>query len=73
MTLTIEIEDIKQKSLEKIAAQNGKQISEFVVDILDDYLHQKNVETQEINLMMKLSEASFNEWDNEEDAVYDKL
>ncbi|MBA3601161.1 MAG: toxin-antitoxin system, antitoxin component, Xre family protein [Acidobacteria bacterium] len=73
MTLTIEIEDIKQKSLENIAAQNGKKVSEFVVEILDDYLHQKNAESQEISGLMKLSEISFSEWDNEEDAVYDKL
>ncbi len=73
MTLTIEIEDIKRKSLEQIAAQNGKKISEFVIEILDDYLHQKNIETEETNNLMKLSETSFNEWDNEEDAVYDKL
>ena len=73
MTLTIEIEDIKQKSLEKIAAQNGKKVSEFVIEILDDYLYFKNTEKEEINGLMKLSETSFNEWDNEEDAVYDKL
>ncbi len=73
MTLTIEIEDIKQKSLENIAAQRGKKVSEFVVEILDDYLHQKKAENQEISGLMKLSETTFNEWDNEEDAVYDKL
>jgi predicted transcriptional regulator len=73
MTLTIEIEDIKKKSLEKIAAQNGKKISEFVTEILDDYLSRNGVESKEINEMMKLSQTSFNEWDNEEDAVYDKL
>ena len=73
MTLTIEIEDIKQKSLEKIAARNGKKVSEFVVEILDDYLYFKHSEKEEINGLMKLSETSFNEWDNEEDAVYDKL
>ncbi len=73
MILTIEIEDIKQKSLESIAAQNGKKISEFVVEILDDYLHQKNAESREISRLMKLSETSFNKWDNEEDAIYDKL
>ncbi len=48
-------------------------VSEFVVEILDDYLHQKNAESQEISGLMKLSEISFSEWDNEEDAVYDKL
>ena len=73
MTLTIEIEEIKRKSLEKIAARNGKKISEFVTEILDDYLDRRNVETREIHGLMNLSETSFNEWDNEEDAVYDKL
>ena len=71
MTLTIEMEEIKQKSLEKIAARNGKKVSEFVVEILDDYLSLDNSEKEETNGLMKLSETSFNEWDNEEDAVYD--
>ena len=69
MTLTLEIEDTKQKSLEKIATQKGKKVSEFVKEILDDYL----AENEENNGMMKLSESSFDEWDNEEDAVYDRL
>jgi DNA anti-recombination protein RmuC len=73
MTLTIEIEEIKKKSLEKIAAENGKKISEFVKDILDEYLSRNRAETEEISTMMKLSETSFKEWDNEEDAVYDTI
>ncbi|MBA4124745.1 MAG: toxin-antitoxin system, antitoxin component, Xre family protein [Acidobacteria bacterium] len=73
MTLTIEIEELKRKSLESIAAQKGKKVSEFVVEILDDYLLQKEVETKDVSGLMKLSETSFDEWDNEEDAVYDKL
>ncbi|MCY7348428.1 MAG: hypothetical protein LH614_19715 [Pyrinomonadaceae bacterium] len=73
MTLVIEIEDVKQKSLENIAAQHDKKINEFVVEILDDYLHRKNIESREINGLMSLSETSFNEWDNEEDDVYDQL
>lgn len=73
MTLTIEIEDIKQKSLEQIATQKGKKVSEFVKEILDDYLRRNVAESEEINGMTKLSETSFNEWNNEEDAVYDHL
>lgn len=69
MTLTLEIEDVKQKSLEKMATRKGKKVSEFVKEILDDYL----AENEENNEIMKLSETSFNEWDNEEDAVYDRL
>jgi mRNA-degrading endonuclease RelE of RelBE toxin-antitoxin system len=73
MTLTIEIEDTKQKSLEKIATEKGKKVSEFVEDILDDYLHRNGIENKETNNLMKLSETSFSEWDNEEDTVYDRL
>jgi hypothetical protein len=73
MTLTIEIEDIKQKSLEQIATQKGKKVGEFVKEILDDYLRRNVAESEEINRMTKLSETSFNEWNNEEDAVYDHL
>ena len=73
MTLTIEIEDIKQKSLEQIATQKGKKIGEFVKEILDDYLRRNVAENEEIDGMTKLSEASFSEWNNKEDAVYDHL
>jgi len=73
MTLTIEIEAAKQKSLENIAEQKGKKINEFVSEILDDYLRLNLVENKEIKALMNLSETSFNEWDNEEDAVYDHL
>lgn len=73
MTLTIELEDVKRKSLESIAARHDKKINEFVVEILDDYLRRKNIESEETSGLMSLSETSFGEWDNEEDAVYDKL
>lgn len=73
MTLTIEIEDIKQKSLENLAEQKGKKINEFVGEILDDYLRRNLAESKQIKGLMKLSETSFSEWDNEEDAVYDHL
>jgi len=73
MTLTIEIEDVKRKSLEQIARQKGKRISEFVSEILDDYLRQNITESREINNFMKLSETSFSDWDNEEDNIYDRL
>jgi len=49
MTLTIEIEDVKQKSLEEIAAGKGKKVSEFVKEILDDYLRRNSSENPEIN------------------------
>lgn len=73
MTLTIEIEDVKKKSLEEIAAAKGKNVHEVVKDVLDDYLPRNTAEKPETNGLMKLSETSFDEWNNEEDAVYDRL
>ena len=77
MTLVIEIEHSKQKSLETLAEQKGKQVSEFVKEIVDDYLAQQASAEKEASLetqnLMKLSETSFSEWNNDEDAVYDKL
>lgn len=77
MTLVIEIEHSKQKSLENLAEQKGKQVGEFVKEIVDNYLaRQGNLEKEasfETQNLMKLSETSFNEWDNDEDAIYDKL
>jgi hypothetical protein len=73
MNLTIEIEDIKQKSLELVALEKGKQITDVIKELIDDYLRQRSVENEENSFLMKLSESSFNEWDNEEDAVYDIL
>ena len=73
MTLTIEIDDRKRKSLESIAARKGKKVGEFVTEILDEYLYRENRTDAEMQDWMKLSETAFAEWDNEEDAVYDKL
>jgi hypothetical protein len=73
MTLTIEIDELKRKSLEAIAARKGKKVGEFVGEILIEYLYRENLTDDEMQNWMKLSEASFAEWDNEEDAVYDKL
>jgi hypothetical protein len=73
MNLTIEIEDIKQKSLELVALEKGKQITDVIKDLIDDCLRQRSVENEQNNFLMKLSESSFNEWDNEEDAIYNTL
>ena len=73
MTLTIEIDDQKRKSLESIAARKGKKVGEVVEEILDDYLYSENLTDDETRNWMKLSESSFAEWDNKEDEIYDKL
>ncbi|CAN5397951.1 hypothetical protein BH10ACI2_BH10ACI2_02110 [soil metagenome] len=73
MTLTIEIKDTKKKSLEAMAIEDGKGINQFVAEIIDDYLDKNNTERRELRRIMTLSEPSFEEWNNEEDAIYDTL
>ena len=73
MTLTIEIEENLRKSLESMASENGKQVGQFVVDIIDDYIDRSFSENRELRRFMMLSETSFSEWNNQEDAIYDSL
>lgn len=56
-----------------MAIENGKQIGQFVVDIIDDYVDRRFADYNESRQFARLSEVSFSEWDNEEDAIYDKL
>lgn len=77
--MSIRVEDEKRKTLKVIASMEDKTISSLVGDLIDEYLRKKKkllkekLETNELTAIMKLSEASFAEWDNEEDAIYDKL
>ena len=73
MTLTVEIKDSLQKPLERMATENGKPVGQFVVDIIDDFVGRSFADHRESQAFMKLSETSFSEWDNEEDAIYDSL
>jgi len=73
MTLTIEIKDSLQRSLEKMAKDSGRQVDQVVTEIIDDYLGKSFAEDRETNRFMKISETSFSEWNNEEDAVYDTI
>lgn len=73
MTLTVEIEEAVQKSLEEMATENGKQVGQFVVDIIDEYVDRSSAEGRASRRFMRLSETSFKEWNNEDDAVYDNL
>lgn len=77
--MSIRVEDEKRKLLKVIASLEEKTISSLVGELIDDYLRKKkkslknSLEQEELIAIMKLSESSFAEWDNEEDAVYDSL
>lgn len=65
-TLVLEVPDEIYLMFQKQAESKGLTIENFVLEILLKNLSRTNG-------WIKLSETSFNEWDNNEDAVYDKL
>ena len=73
MTLTVDIKDKTQRSLEKFASENGKQVSQYAAEIIDDFIGRTATERAESFAFMRLAETTFSEWDNDEDAIYDTL
>lgn len=74
--MSVRLDDNKRKALKAIASLEGKTISGIVAELVEEYIKNKMVELgEEDQLMeiMKLSEASFNEWDNKEDEIYNHL
>ncbi len=77
--MSIRIDDDKRKLLKIISSIEGKPMSKIIGELLDDYIRKnkdklKSIsEKAELLDMMKLSENSFKEWDNEEDEIYNNL
>ena len=77
--MSIRIDDNKRKALKVIASLEGKTMGEIVTELIDEYIKrnkEKIIELSEkenLNELMKLSEASFMDWNNEEDEVYNNL
>lgn len=46
--------------------------ADIEIKLIDKISH-KSIDQQETRSMMRLSESAFEEWDNEEDSVYDNL
>jgi len=77
--MSIRIDDNKRKLLKVIASAEGRSMTSLVCELLDEYVARKRssladyTENREGQALMKVSEAAFAEWDNDEDAVYDSL
>jgi len=74
--MSIRIDEKKKKRLKAIASLKGKSMSSIVESLIDDYVdrfHQEDEQSDELKKLMKVSEPSFEEWDNDEDSVYDDL
>lgn len=71
--MSIRVDDDKKRKLKAIASIQGKTMSSIVENLIDDYITEFYKRNEELKSMMKVSEPSFNEWDNDEDDVYDNL
>ncbi|MBN2011878.1 hypothetical protein JW960_21295 [candidate division KSB1 bacterium] len=77
--MSIQIDDNKRKVLKEIATMEGKSMNGIVADIIEDYIMKNKNKIKErsekeyLVQIMKLSEKSFLEWDNEDDEIYNDL
>jgi len=77
--MSIRIKDEERKLLKALASLEGRTMTEVVSELLGAYVRKRQAQliqsgkSPETWAMMKLSEPSFAEWDNEEDEVYDDL
>ncbi|XWN36588.1 MAG: hypothetical protein ROO71_11585 [Balneola sp.] len=74
--MSIRIPEEKRKQLKAIASLEGKSMTNIVSDLIEEYVADAQVRLQEkaeLKEIMKASEASFSEWDNDEDEVYNDL
>jgi len=77
--MSIRIDERKRKILKIIASIEGKTMSKLIEELLDDYINQNKsklselLEKEQLLEVMKLSEATFMEWDNDEDEIYNDL
>ena len=77
--MSIRIDDNKRRALKVIASIEGKSMGGIVSELIEDYIKQNKEKIKELsekenlNEVMKMSEKSFMEWDNEEDEIYNEL
>ena len=74
--MSIRIDEKKKKKLKAIASLKGETMSSILEGLIDDYLsrfYQEDEQAEELKAMMKVSEPSFEDRDNDEDRVYDDL
>jgi len=72
----VRVDDEKRKKLKAIASLQGKTMSSIVEELIDRYIQEYREEKKEqgeLDELMKVSEPSFSEWDNEEDEIYNDL
>ena len=65
----------KEKKLKVIASLQGKTMSSIVEGLIEQYIEEVKSEidwSEEITAMMRVSEPAFDEWDNDEDEIFNE-
>lgn len=70
--MSVRVDDERRKQLKAIASLQGKTMSSILEELIDMYIDSFKYD-DELMSILKASEPSFNEWDNDEDSVYDNL
>jgi len=77
--MSVRIDDNKRKLSKVIASIEGKTIGAVISGLVDEYIRNNKKmlnllsEKLEIRDLLAVSEISFDEWDNEEDEIYNDL
>ncbi len=77
--MSVRIDEKKRKTLKVIASLEGKTMGGIISELVEKYINENKekikglVEKENLRDIMKMSEASFMEWDNEEDEIYNDL
>ncbi len=77
--MSIRIDEKRRKALKVIASIEGKTMSGILTELIDEYIkkNKKRIselsEKENLKEIMQMSEASFLEWDNDEDEIYNDL
>lgn len=77
--MSIRIDDKKRKALKVIASIEGKSMGGIVSELIEEYIAKNRErikelsEKENLNEVLKMSEKSFMEWDNDEDEIYNEL
>ncbi len=77
--MSIRIDDTKRKALKVIASIEGKSMGGIISELIEEYIRKNKAkiialsEKDNLSEVMKMSEKSFMEWDNDEDEIYNEL
>jgi predicted DNA-binding protein len=77
--MSIRIDDKNRKALKVIASIEGKSMGGIVSELIEEYISEnmekakKLSEKENLSKILKISEKSFMEWDNDEDEIYNNL